>query len=106
MASCELSRDSCDCRGPKEASDSGRGDDKFVITMDDRNRVIAMDEEEVGEQEERPGLGLGFGSQENDRRYKINNAWWGQTCIQGKETCSLLFIFLSFCFIVLCFSKK
>jgi hypothetical protein len=74
--------------------------------MDDRNRVIAMDEEEVGEQEERPVLGLGFGSQENDRRYKINNAWWGQTCIQGKETCSLLFIFLSFCFIVLCFSKK
>ncbi len=52
MASCELSRDSCDCRGPKEARDSGRGDDKFIITMDDdRNRVIAMDEEEVGELE-------------------------------------------------------
>jgi hypothetical protein len=24
-----------------------------------------------GEQEDSPGLGLGFGSQENDRRYKL-----------------------------------
>lgn len=77
-----MSRDSCDCRGRKEASDdSGRGDDKFIITMDDRNRVVAMDEEEVEEQEERPGLGLGlgFGSQENDRRYKL------YVCSQEKQ---------------------
>ncbi len=67
MASCKLSRDSCDCRGPKEASDSGRGDDKIIITMDDRNRVVVAMDEEV----DRPGLGLGFGSQENDRRYKL-----------------------------------
>jgi hypothetical protein len=47
--------------------------------MDDRNRVVAMDEEEVEEQEERPGLGLGFGSQENDRRYKL------YVCSQEKQ---------------------
>lgn len=75
-----MSRDSCDCRGRKEeASDSGRGDDKFIITRDDRNRVVAMDEEEVEEQEERPGLGLGFSSQENDRRYELS------VCSQEKQ---------------------
>jgi hypothetical protein len=49
--------------------------------MDDRNRVVAMDEEEVEEQEERPGLGLGLGfsSQENDRRYELS------VCSQEKQ---------------------
>jgi hypothetical protein len=66
-----------------------------------------------GEQQERPGLGLGFGSQENDRRYKLYlSGQEKQKSLkvvgpnnQGKEwnmhSFLYLFIFLLSCFLFL-----